>query len=37
MRTCELEIAPKKTIVLMAEDNPKSRKTLFGCFYLYAK
>jgi hypothetical protein len=37
MRTCELEIAPKKTIVLMAEDNPKSRKTLVGCYYLYAK
>ncbi len=37
MRTCASEIGEKKTIVLMAEDNPKSTTALFGCYYLYAK
>jgi hypothetical protein len=37
MRTCELEIGEKKTIVLMAEDNVKSTTTLLGCYYLYEK
>jgi hypothetical protein len=37
MRTCELEIGEKKTIALMAEDNPKATKTLFGCYYFYEK
>ena len=37
MRTCELVIGEKKTIVLMAEDNPKSTTTLVGCYYLYEK
>jgi hypothetical protein len=37
MRTCELEIGEKKTILLMAEDNVKSTKTLFGCYYFYEK
>jgi hypothetical protein len=37
MRTCELEIAEKKTILLMAEDNPKSTTTLAGCYYFYEK
>ena len=37
MRTCELEIGEKKTILLMAEDNVKSRTTLLGCYYIYAK
>jgi len=37
MRTCELEIGVKKTILLMAEDNVKSKTTLFGCYYFYAK
>jgi hypothetical protein len=37
MRTCELKIAEKRTIVLMAEENAKSTKTLFGCYYLYEK
>ena len=34
MRTCELEIGEKKTIVLMAEDNAKATTTLLGghCF-----
>ena len=37
MRTCELAIGEKKTILLMAEDNVKSKTTLFGCYYFYAK
>jgi hypothetical protein len=37
MRTCELEIGEKKTITLMAEDNPKTTTTLFGCYYFYEK
>ena len=37
MRTCELEIGAKKTILLMAQDNVKSTTTLFGCYYFYAK
>ncbi|HEV2187040.1 MAG TPA: hypothetical protein VGR70_07515 [Stellaceae bacterium] len=37
MRTCGLEIADKKTIMLMAEDNPKATTTLFGCYYFYEK
>jgi hypothetical protein len=37
MRTCELEIGEKKTILLMAEDNPKSTTTLVGCYYFYEK
>jgi len=37
MRTCALEIGEKKTIVLMAEDNPKSTTTLLGCYYFYEK
>jgi hypothetical protein len=37
MRTCELQIGEKKTILLMAEDNPKSTTTLVGCYYFYEK
>jgi hypothetical protein len=37
MRNCELEIGEKKTILLMAEDNPKSTTTLIGCYYFYEK
>lgn len=36
-RGCELEIAPQRTIMLMAEENPKSRQTLIGCYYYYEK
>jgi len=37
MKSCELEVAPQRTITLMAEDNPKSRQTLIGCYYFYEK
>lgn len=37
MRTCELKIAGKRTVLLMAEDNVNSTTTLFGCYYFYEK
>ena len=37
MRMCSLELGQKKTITLMAEDNPKSSMTLIGCYYFYEK
>jgi hypothetical protein len=37
MRSCELQIAEKRTIMLMAEDNPKATQTLLGCYYFYEK
>jgi len=37
MRTCELEIGAKTTLVLMADDNAKATTTLFGCYYFYEK
>ena len=37
MRTCELEIGPQRSFMLMAGDNPKSHRTLIGCYYFYEK
>jgi hypothetical protein len=37
MRTCELPIGEKKTLLLLTEDNPKATTTLFGCYYFYEK
>ena len=37
MRTSELEIGAKKTSLLMTEDNVKSKTTLLGFYYFYAK
>ena len=37
MRSCGLEIAEKRTLMLMAEDSPKATTTLVGCYYLYEK
>ncbi len=37
MRTCGLEIAEKRTLMLMAEDNAKATTTLVGCYYYYEK
>jgi hypothetical protein len=37
MRTCELDIAEKRTFTLMAEDNSRATKTLVGCYYYYEK
>ncbi len=36
MHSCELEIAPQRTAVLMSADNEPGR-TLIGCYYLYEK
>jgi len=37
MLSCELEIGEKKTILILAEEDGKNIKTLFGCFYYYEK
>ena len=37
MRSCALEIAEKRTLMLMAEDNAKNGTTLLGCYYYYEK
>ena len=37
MQTCELDIAAKRTVMLMAEDSPKAKQTLVGCYYFYEK
>jgi hypothetical protein len=37
MRACALEIAPKRTVMLMAEDKPGAKNTLIGCYYFYEK
>jgi hypothetical protein len=37
MRTCELEIGVKKTVMLMSDAAGKSGQTLIGCFYYYEK
>lgn len=37
MKTCALEIAPQRTVTLMAEDSPKAKQTLIGCYYFYEK
>jgi hypothetical protein len=37
MKSCALEIAPQRSIILMSDDNPKSQQTLIGCYYFYEK
>ena len=37
MRNCELEIAPQRTAMLLAEDKPNAHQTLIGCYYFYEK
>ena len=37
MKSCDLEVAPQRTITLMAEDSPKAKQTLIGCYYYYEK
>jgi len=37
MRSCELEIAEKRTLMLMSADDPKAGETLVGCYYFYEK
>lgn len=37
MRSCELEIGEKRTLMLMAQDVPKTNSALLGCYYYYEK
>jgi len=37
MRTCELELAPQRSVTLLAQDKPGARRTLIGCYYFYEK
>jgi hypothetical protein len=37
MHSCALDIADQRTVTLMAGDDPKSNKTLVGCYYFYEK
>jgi hypothetical protein len=37
MRTCELDIAPQRSVTLLAEDKPGANRTLIGCYYFYEK
>jgi hypothetical protein len=37
MRSCGLKIGEKKTVLLVASDDPKSTTSLFGCYYFYEK
>jgi hypothetical protein len=37
MRSCELEIGEKRTVMLMAQDDPKTNSALLGCYYYYEK
>ncbi len=37
MRTCELEIGEKRTVMLLSDATGKTGQTLVGCFYYYEK
>jgi len=37
MRSCDLQIAEKRTVMLMAQDDPEATSVLVGCYYLYEK
>ena len=37
MKSCELTVAEKRTLMIVAGDNGKSKTTLFGCYYFYAQ
>jgi hypothetical protein len=37
MRTCALEIAEKKSLLLLGDSSGKSKEVLVGCFYFYEK
>lgn len=37
MRTCELEVAEKRTVTLLSGETGKTKQTLLGCYYFYAK
>ena len=37
MRSCGLEVGPKRTVLLMTGENGKAKQTLVGCYYYYEK
>jgi hypothetical protein len=37
MKSCELQIADQRTVVVMSGDSPKASSTLVGCYYFYEK
>ena len=37
MKSCELAVAEKRTLMIVAGENGKSKTTLLGCYYFYAK
>ena len=37
MKSCELELAPQRNFMVMADDSPKATQTLVGCYYFYEK
>jgi hypothetical protein len=37
MRTCALEVATQRTLVVMADSEGSSSTTLLGCYYFYEK
>jgi hypothetical protein len=37
MKSCELTVAEKRTLMIVAGENGKSKTTLVGCYYFYAK
>ncbi len=37
MRSCELQVAEKRTLMLMTGDSGRAKTTLIGCYYFYEK
>jgi hypothetical protein len=37
MKSCELRVAEKRTLMIVAGDNGRSKTTLVGCYYFYAQ
>ncbi|MEJ1970809.1 MAG: hypothetical protein WDN03_19595 [Rhizomicrobium sp.] len=37
MKSCEREVAPMRTLALMAQDAPNNTSSLIGCYYFYEK
>jgi hypothetical protein len=37
MKSCDLQVADKRTFMITANDRPGESKTLVGCFYYYEK
>lgn len=37
MKTCELELAPKRTVLLFSSEKADAKSTLVGCAYYYEK